>query len=74
MQLINLKLMVTLKYVINFTKDMPYALDLTFYRYEFGKSKKVIKGSTISKTNEIYSTFIYNGIIRIQFNTKNKTI
>ena len=37
--------------VINFTKDMPYMLDLTFYKYEFEKSKEVIKGYTISKTN-----------------------
>ena len=29
--------------VVNFTKCMPYILYLTFYKYEFEKSKEVIK-------------------------------
>ena len=33
--------------VVSFTKYMPYILDLTFYRYEFEKSKEVINGYTI---------------------------
>ena len=33
---------------------MPYMLDLLFYRYEFEKSKEVIKGYTISKINKAY--------------------
>ena len=32
--------------VINFTKYMPYTLDLTFYRHEFEKHKGHIKGYT----------------------------
>ena len=34
--------------IINFTKGMPYILDLTFYIYEFDKHKEQIKGYTIS--------------------------
>ena len=30
--------------VINFTKYMPYILDLTFYRYEIETIKNIIKG------------------------------
>ena len=37
--------------VISFTKDMPYILYLTLYRYEFEKDKEHIKGYTISKIN-----------------------
>ena len=40
--------------VINFTKYMPYILDLTCYRYEFEKYRYVIKGYTISKINKTY--------------------
>ena len=40
--------------VINFTTDMPYILDLTFYRYEFEKYNEVIKGYTISTNNKTY--------------------
>ena len=29
--------------VINFTKGMPYILDLTFYRYEFEKMKNILQ-------------------------------
>ena len=39
---------------ITFTKDVPYIMDLTFYRYEFEKNKETIKGYTISKINNIY--------------------
>ena len=28
---------------ITFTKDVPYIMDLTFYRYEFEKNKETIK-------------------------------
>ena len=38
--------------VIKFTKYLPYVLDLTSYRYEFEKSKEIIKGYTISKINK----------------------
>ena len=34
---------------ITFTKDVPYIMDLTFYRYEFEKNKETIKGYIISK-------------------------
>ena len=37
--------------VISFTKGVPYMLDLTFYSYGFKKSKEIIQGYTISKTN-----------------------
>ena len=40
--------------VVSFTKDMPYILDVTFYRYGFKKPNEVIKGFTISKTNKIH--------------------
>ena len=36
--------------IIHFTKDAPYILDLTFYRYEFERNKEHIKGYTVSKT------------------------
>ena len=38
--------------VINLTEYMPYILDLTFYTYEFERSKEVIKGYTISKIDK----------------------
>ena len=40
--------------VINFTKYMPYILDLTFYNYEFEKYKEVANGYTISKISKTY--------------------
>ena len=40
--------------VINFTKDMPYILYLTFYKYESEGHKEHIKGYTISKINKMY--------------------
>lgn len=39
---------------IQFEKDTPYIIDLTFYRYEFEKDKETIKGYTISEINKIY--------------------
>ena len=39
---------------IEFKKDTPYIIDLTFYRYEFEKNKETIKGYTISEINKIY--------------------
>ena len=39
---------------IEFKKDTPYIIDLTFYRYEFEKDKETIKGYTISEINKIY--------------------
>ena len=39
---------------IEFKKDTPYIIDLTFYRYEFVKDKETIKGYTISEINKIY--------------------
>ena len=39
---------------IEFKKDTPYIIDLTFYRYEFKKNKETIKGYTISEINKIY--------------------
>ena len=40
--------------VISFTKDVPYVLDLTFYRYEFEKPKEMIKGYKSYRINDIY--------------------
>ena len=37
--------------VIICSKDMPYILDWTFYRYEVEKYNEAIKGYTISKVN-----------------------
>ena len=37
--------------VFSFTKDMPYIMDFTFYRYAFEKAGEQIKGYTISKVN-----------------------
>ena len=37
--------------IFDFTKNMPYILDLTFYKYEF---EKMIRGCTICKFNETY--------------------
>ena len=46
--------------VINFTKDMPYILDLTFYRYELEKSNEVNKGYTIFEiNNKLLNYYIY---------------
>ena len=39
---------------IEFKKDTPYIIDLTFYRYEFEKDKETNKGYTISEINKIY--------------------
>ena len=39
---------------IEFKKDTPYIIDLTFYRYEFEKNKETIKGYTISEINKNY--------------------
>ena len=39
---------------IEFKKDTPYIIDLTFYRYEFEKNGETIKGYTISEINNIY--------------------
>ena len=39
--------------LFSFTKDMPYIMDLTFYRNEFEKAGEQIKGYTISKITNI---------------------
>ena len=44
---------------------MPYILYLTFYRYEFEKTKEVIKGYTISKINKLYNNAIVNSTVNI---------
>ena len=36
---------------------MPYIMDLTFFKYEFEKSKKIIKGDTISKNQKILNYY-----------------
>ena len=39
---------------IEFKKDMPYSMDLTFSKYEFEKKGEQSTGYSISETNKIY--------------------
>ena len=52
---------------------MPYVLDLPFYKYELEKSKEVIKGYTISKTNKSYNIIIYRMGLSESSNDNHKT-
>ena len=45
--------------VINFTKDMPYILDLTPYTFEFGKIKNILKDIQFLIKNKIHYIIIY---------------
>ena len=41
--------------LFSFTKDMPYIMDLTFYKYDFeNQNQEQIKGYTISKIDKTY--------------------
>ena len=40
--------------VIEFKKDVPYIMDLTFTKYDFEKKGEQIKGYSISEINKIY--------------------
>ena len=39
--------------LVEFQKDVPYIMDLTFTKYDFQKSGEQIKGYTISEINKI---------------------
>ena len=38
--------------LFSLTKDMPYIMDSTFYRYEFQKNEAIIKGCIIFEINK----------------------
>ena len=44
--------------VISFTKDMPYILDLTFYKYEFEKIKNKSKYVQFVKLIRVIQAYI----------------
>ena len=44
---------------IEFRKDVPYIMDLTFSNYDFEKNAEQFTGYSISDINKIYSSIIY---------------
>ena len=56
---------------IEFKKDNPYIMELTFSKYDFQKNGEQITGYSMSEINKyIIIIYIYNnGIIRISFKT-----
>ena len=58
MQLIKLKTDGDIE-MINFTKGMPYILDITFYEYEFEKIKNKLKDIQFLKLITLTQTIIY---------------
>ena len=62
--LMRIKRVILIQSVSN--KGMPYIMDLTSYRYGFGKH--IIKGYTISNNIGNHQIIIHNGIERKQSN------
>ena len=58
---------------IEFKKDVPYIMDITFRKYDFQKNGEQITGYSISEIDKnlsSYYTYIErNGIVRISFKT-----
>ena len=56
---------------IEFKKDVPYTMDLTFSKYDFEKNGEQITGYSISEINKRFINLLYiqNGIVRISFKT-----
>ena len=44
---------------IEFKKDVPYIMDLTFSKYDFQKNGEQITGYSISEINNMYASIIY---------------
>ena len=44
---------------IEFKKDVPYIMDITFRKYDFQKNGEQITGYSISEINKIYLSIIY---------------
>ena len=60
--------------VITFTKDMPYILELTFYKYEFEKIKNKLKDIQLLKLMKLIRTIIYRMGLSEPSLTTTKTI
>ena len=60
--------------LFSFRKYILYIMDLTFYRYGFGKNEEITKGYTICQIHGTIAPIKYNVTNQIGFNSCNEHI